>query len=94
MIKGRKANSKGFTLVELLIVVIILAILAAVVFPQFSASTNDAKADRPTISEGAVRGTQGSDPHGLRMSKGHRGSRQEQRACLPRPVLPRGDRRA
>jgi len=36
-------RSKGFTLVELLIVVIILAVLAAVVFPQFSASTNDAK---------------------------------------------------
>ncbi len=35
---------KGFTLVELLIVVIILAILAAIIVPQFSASTNDAKA--------------------------------------------------
>jgi prepilin-type N-terminal cleavage/methylation domain-containing protein len=32
----------GFTLVELLIVVIILAILAAIVVPQFSASTGDA----------------------------------------------------
>lgn len=39
-----KLRSQGFTLVELLIVVIILAILAAVVFPQFSASTNDARA--------------------------------------------------
>ena len=34
---------RGFTLVELLIVVIILAIIAAIVVPQFSASTNDAK---------------------------------------------------
>lgn len=33
---------RGFTLVELLIVVIILAILAAIVVPQFSATTNDA----------------------------------------------------
>ena len=33
----------GFTLVELLIVVIILAILAAIVVPQFASSTNDAK---------------------------------------------------
>ena len=34
---------KGFTLVELLIVVIILAILAAIIMPQFSAATDDAK---------------------------------------------------
>ena len=34
---------RGFTLVELLIVVIVLAILAAIVVPQFSAASNDAK---------------------------------------------------
>ena len=33
---------KGFTLVELLIVVIILAILAAIIIPQFTAATDDA----------------------------------------------------
>src|SRR5260370_10280372 len=33
----------GFTLVELLIVVIILAVLAAIVVPQFSSSTRDAQ---------------------------------------------------
>ena len=35
-------NQEGFTLVELLIVVIILAILAAIIVPQFSAATDDA----------------------------------------------------
>ena len=40
---GIKAIHRGFTLVELLIVVIILAILAAIVIPQFSGATVDAK---------------------------------------------------
>ena len=44
MISLRKLrNQDGFTLVELLIVVIILAILAAIIVPQFSAATDDAK---------------------------------------------------
>ena len=38
-----KALHRGFTLVELLIVTIILAILAAIVIPQFAATTDDAK---------------------------------------------------
>ena len=36
-------RSRGFTLVELLIVAIILAILAAIVVPQFASTTNDAQ---------------------------------------------------
>lgn len=39
----KHSAQRGFTLVELLIVVIILAILAAIVVPQFSAATDDAK---------------------------------------------------
>lgn len=38
-----RRKHRGFTLVELLIVVIILAILAAIVVPQFTASTSDAR---------------------------------------------------
>jgi len=36
-------RSSGFTLVEILIVVVIMAILAATIIPQFSDSTTDAK---------------------------------------------------
>jgi len=38
-----KRNVRGFTLVEILIVVIILGILAAIVIPQFSNASNDAR---------------------------------------------------
>ena len=38
----RKAP-RGFTLIEILIVVIILGILAAIVIPQFSSASNDAR---------------------------------------------------
>jgi len=36
-------RAKGFTLVEILIVVIILGILAAIVIPQFTEASNDAR---------------------------------------------------
>jgi len=41
--KRRVTNKKGFTLVEILIVVIIMAILAGVMIPQFTSSSDEAK---------------------------------------------------
>lgn len=41
--KPRPPRNAGFTLVELIIVIIILGILAALAIPQFTTSTKDAK---------------------------------------------------
>ncbi len=41
--KHNKLNDRGFTLVEILIVVIILGILAAIVIPQFTNATSSSK---------------------------------------------------
>jgi len=38
-----RQNRRGFTLIEVLIVVVIMAVLAATIIPQFSSSTTDAK---------------------------------------------------
>ncbi len=56
-----KLNQKGFTLVELLIVVIILAVLAAIVVPQFGSSTQEAKeaALKTTLTEMRRQGKNG-----------------------------------
>jgi len=40
---GRHRRRSAFTLIEVLIVVVIMAVLAATIIPQFSSSTSDAK---------------------------------------------------
>ena len=40
---ARKPNAHGFTLIEILVVVIILGILAAIVIPQFANASSDAR---------------------------------------------------
>ena len=52
----RRGNQSGFTLVELLIVAIILAILAAIVVPQFASSTVDARASALRSNLSNIRG--------------------------------------
>ncbi len=52
----RIRSERGFTLVELLIVVIILAILAAVVVPQFASSTADARRSATEATLANMRG--------------------------------------
>jgi len=48
-------NQRGFTLVELLIVAIILAVFAAIVVPQVSAYSNDAKESSLKSNLSAIR---------------------------------------
>lgn len=43
MLTNRKNRGKGFTLVEILIVVVILGILAAIVVPQFTSAANESR---------------------------------------------------
>lgn len=51
-----KIKQAGFTLVELLIVAIILAILAAIVVPQFASTTTDAQEAALRTNLSAIRG--------------------------------------
>jgi general secretion pathway protein G len=51
----RKLRS-AFTLVEILIVVVIMAILAATIIPQFTDSTTDAKANTAKFNLSTLRG--------------------------------------
>jgi len=51
-----KGSRQGFTLVEVLIVVVIMAVLAAAVIPQFTDSTKDAKQSTGKFNLHTLRG--------------------------------------
>jgi general secretion pathway protein G len=50
----RRGREGGFTLVEIMVVVIVLAILAATILPQFVGTTHDAKVARARTDVGVL----------------------------------------
>ena len=59
--KGRNALEKGFTLVELMIVIVIVGILSAVALPNFLNQTSKAKATECTSKAGSMMGQVGAE---------------------------------
>jgi type IV pilus assembly protein PilA len=59
--KGRNLIEKGFTLVELMIVIVIVGILSSVALPNFLSQTSKAKATECTSKLGSILSQVGSE---------------------------------
>lgn len=71
--KLRKANNKGFTIVELLIVIVIIGILATIGFVSFASAQNKAKKSKAQSITAQVRSKLGeyyTDNNSYPLSKG------------------------
>ncbi|MDB4338186.1 type II secretion system protein [Synechococcus sp. AH-603-L18] len=62
--KGRNLIEKGFTLVELMIVIVIVGILSSVALPNFLSQASKAKATECTTKAGAILSAYGADALG------------------------------